>query len=633
MKRFFFVLACFVVVPILFVKFVLPRITDSGTDVVGQLPEPKVAKIDDPTDPDYIVATLIENENLIREIDPVLAKLSQAALNLELLNEDTVSVFAGKCQLRDIVSTAQGPVAATGLQIVSVETGKLQEFSATETNAGIWKRLMEHFDYFEHLRFYAIRLSDRSMLPDSFTTVVGFEAVGRTIRGTWMAIAAGGELQWQKGPAGGWVISNWDYGVFQITESEERLFEDTTSSCFSPTDREYVQRSPHYELLNRILTGDPGVFKDERQKKYFPHIATDRHPSISIVDIDSDGWDDLYVVEQWRDNMLFRNRGDGTFQEVAGEYNLDIPGEGTSACFADFDNDGDEDLFLGRSLQRSQYRENVDGKFVDRSDEKFPFKLPFLVSSLSAADFNGDGLLDIYISTYGFLGPGLRPADWTREFLDEAEGREVMRRYRAPGHNRYLSAVGPTNLLLENQGDHFKISPFSSQLGLYANSLQATWADYDADGDPDLYVANDFARDYLFRNDREAGFKDVTLEVGDESMMGFGMGAAWGDYDLDGWQDLYVSNMYSKAGLRIVEHFGQLDKRFRRSADGNRLYHNTGKRLQLASANNGPGLNVHKAGWSWGGQFMDFNNDCFPDIYVASGYFTAPEKFATDKDL
>jgi hypothetical protein len=116
-------------------------------------------------------------------------------------------------------------------------------------------------------------------------------------------------------------------------------------------------------------------------------------------------------------------------------------------------------------------------------------------------------------------------------------------------------------------------------------------------------------------------------------MMGFGMGAAWGDYDLDGRQDLYVSNMYSKAGLRIVEHFGQLDERFRRSADGNRLYRNTGDRLQLASANEGAGLKVHKAGWSWGGQFMDFNNDRFPDIYVTSGYFTAPEKFATEKDL
>lgn len=624
---------CVVVAPILFVKFVWPLISDLRTEVVVQPQEVNVAKIVDPTDPDQIVATLIESENLIREIDPLLTKLNQAGLNLELLNEDTVSLFAENCRLRDIVSIDSGQLATAGLQAVTVKTGTLQEFSARQANAGIWNRLIAQFDYFDHLKFYAIKVGDRSLLPNSFSTPVGFEAVGRTIRGTWMAIAASGELRWQPDGPGRWLISIWDFAEFRITESNQRLFEDAASICFSAADREYVQRSPHFELLTRLITDGPGIFKDEQQRKYFPHIATGRHPAISIVDIDNDGWDDLYIVEQWRDNMLFRNQGDGTFQEVAAEYNLNLPGECSSACFADFDNDGDQDLFLGRSLQRSQYLENVEGKFVDRSLEKFPFKLPYLVSSLSAADFNGDGLLDIYVSTYGFLAPGLRPAEWTREFLDEAEGREVMRRFRSPDFNRYLSAVGPTNLLLENRGDHFEKSEFSHQVGLYANTLQATWADYDADGDPDLYVANDFARDYLFRNDGDAGFKDVTLEVGDATMMGFGMGAAWGDYDLDGWQDLYVSNMYSKAGLRIVEHFGQLDQRFRRSADGNRLYRNTGDRLQLASANEGTGLQVHKAGWSWGGQFMDFNNDGFLDLYVTSGYFTAPEKFATEKDL
>jgi hypothetical protein len=91
--------------------------------------------------------------------------------------------------------------------------------------------------------------------------------------------------------------------------------------------------------------------------------------------------------------------------------------------------------------------------------------------------------------------------------------------------------------------------------------------------------------------------------------------------------------MYSKAGIRIVEQFGDLDQKFRRSADGNRLYQNGKNGLKLASANEGPGLQVHKAGWSWGGQFVDFNNDGYLDIYVTSGYFTAPKRFASDKDL
>ena len=91
--------------------------------------------------------------------------------------------------------------------------------------------------------------------------------------------------------------------------------------------------------------------------------------------------------------------------------------------------------------------------------------------------------------------------------------------------------------------------------------------------------------------------------------------------------------MYSKAGIRIVEHFGELDQNFRRSADGNRLYLNRDSNLKLASANDGPGLKVNRAGWSWGGQFVDVDNDGYLDIYVSSGYFSAPEIFASDKDL
>ena len=97
-------------------------------------------------------------------------------------------------------------------------------------------------------------------------------------------------------------------------------------------------------------------------------------------------------------------------------------------------------------------------------------------------------------------------------------------------------------------GGRFQVSEFSESIANYKNTLQATWSDFDADGDQDLYVANDFARDYLYQNNGKAGFNDVTLQFGDDTMMGFGMGASWGDYDLDGKQDLYVSNMYSKGG-------------------------------------------------------------------------------------
>ena len=126
---------------------------------------------------------------------------------------------------------------------------------------------------------------------------------------------------------------------------------------------------------------------------------------------------------------------------------------------------------------------------------------------------------------------------------------------------------------------------------------------------------------------------DVTLESGGQAMLGFGMGASWADYDLDGDFDLYASNMYSKAGKRITKQIEGLDERFFMMAEGNRLFRNDGEKFALIEDGDKPGSAGGKAGWSWGGQFADFNNDGREDIYVCSGFFTAPKKYASTVDL
>lgn len=585
-----------------------------------------------PADRSDGVAELINNEELIRELDPILGQLTRAALNLQILNAETSAHFSKDCRIRDILAIEQSANSSIlGSQTFEITTSGMATFDDAAKANGIWSVLLSSIDYFDQAKFYTIRIADRSSLPASVTSKVGFESLGKTVRGTWMAVSAQGTLTWKSNGAGGWEIETWDIGNFEALESRQRIFEDATARSLSPSDYLQTQRSDHRDIIvNAALVGRQ-AWANPRQEKYFPRGGmTGQHPSISVVDIDNDGWDDFYMVEPWGKNMLFRNRGDGTFEEVAGQYGLDVSGNDCVALFADFDNDGDQDLFLGRVLQRSIYLENQGGKFVDRSRDKFPFALPFLVTSVSAADYNRDGLLDLYVCTYGMHK---QPQKWIREFFSPEEAEYLLQAYQSEDHHRYLNATGPRNLLLENTGQGFELSPFADQVATWANTFQGTWADFDNDGDPDLYVANDFARDYLFRNDREAGFTDVTLEIGDETMMGFGMGVSWGDYDLDGQLDLYVSNMYSKAGIRITEHFEGLDKQFRRAADGNRLYQNKDGRLSLVSANEGPGLKVHKAGWSWGGQFMDFDNDGFLDLYVCSGYFTAPKMFATDLDL
>ena len=186
---------------------------------------------------------------------------------------------------------------------------------------------------------------------------------------------------------------------------------------------------------------------------------------------------------------------------------------------------------------------------------------------------------------------------------------------------------GKPNILLENRGDWIFVDA-TVERGLDQNnrrfSFAASFEDYDLDGDPDLYVANDFGRKNLYRNDG-GRFTDVAAQAGVEDLSA-GMGVAWGDYDGDGRFDLYASNMYSSAGNRIAF---QTDKVqgvpqraiavLQRFAKGNSLFENLGDgRFREV----GDICGVEMGRWAWSSLFADINNDGWEDLYVVNGYVT-----------
>ena len=435
-------------------------------------------------------------------------------------------------------------------------------------------------------------------------------------------------------------VTAWKIKSFELLESPLRIFEDVTDQIIpNQSTRTEVTRSMHEEYIIDGYLGKP-VSLYRSQAHLAPYLERDAltlHPGLAVVDYDGDGWDDLYLTVRQGRNILLKNQGDGTFRDATVEARIAVPGLSNAALFADFDNDGDPDLFLGRVLKPSLYFRNDNGVFTECSKEKFNVPLPQFANSISAVDYNRDGLLDIYVCTYGVFGKSNQDVlEKNRPFMSQAAYEEYAR--RLPGAHRYLDMVGPPNMLFVNRGETgFELAPENHSMQFYNNSFQASWADFDDDGDEDVYIANDFAPDVLVRNDGldeqgEVQFTRVTDSIGHRTMNGFGMGVDWGDYDRDGKEDLYVSNMFSKAGLRITKQVPGLDPRFHEFAEGNRLYRFDGKTFQMTSYPAKNGHPVHQAGWSWGGRLFDANNDGWLDIYTTNGYYTAPPQLSNEAD-
>jgi len=568
-------------------------------------------------------ATMVATEEVISELVAPVNRLGRALKNLEVTWDE--ELFTEGAAVRDL-SSSMAETREDSLSIRRSTWGvESEDRKLRELKEGFLAALFDGVFAFDSVKLGTLQ-GTLGNSPGTFATDLKLSARGKTMQGAQAAWTGKLSLSWQK-VVDRWLITRIEVKKLALQVIEKPLFSEVTDRVLTtPADLEKARESIHERYIREVFF--TGGTKFAYPKDYWAYITSwdslDQHTSVSVVDVDADGWDDFYVTARWGKNQLWRNRGDGTFEDIAEKVGLDIDGVCNCALFADFDNDGDKDVFIGRSLERARYFVNIDGVFYDRTDEDLDRALPYWASSMSSADVNGDGLLDLYISTYRL--PITKPFNvMATQFLDADEQVEWKRR-RGFDHPVFR-LTGPPNVLLINQGGgKFARAPQASGAELWLSSFQSTWSDYDNDGDPDLFVANDYAPDYIFRN--EGGkLIDVTRAVAGEELQGFGMGVTLGDYDNDGLLDPYFTYMYSKAGSRITEMFQGLERRMYDGVTGNKLLKNTGAGFEVA------GQDAAQAGWSWGGQFADLNNDSFLDIYVANGLYTPPAGTATEVDL
>lgn len=586
------------------------------------------------------VSDLVLAENLILKLTIELDGLNQSAKDLTLPNQTIRSMFADQIVVVDIeAEMAQVETFETlKTKVFRYDIGDQKEAAGSEVK--IWSPLLSSLQSLQDTRFYFIagQFSDES--HNEFVSQMGFEGLGQLKTGQWAAIHAKQNVTWTADPTiaeddlSRWTISRWDQVDMDLQSRDELMFRDVFATAIESSEQKQLLVSAQDEFVSRIVNGDPINLPYPDLEPFFQSDSTTLHPAVSIVDVNQDGWDDFYLMTRWEKNRLFVNQKDGTFKNLAPEYGLDID-RTSCALFADFDNDGDKDVFLGRSYSDSLLMINEDGKFVDRTSTNVKHTMPGFVTSISAADYNNDGLLDVYLSTYVGIGATVQTVDAAANFMPRKEAEQLLYWFKkASPADIWLKRPGPPNRLLVNNGNG-TFDKSDALHDVWANTFQATWCDYDDDGDVDLYLSNDFAPDCLYRNNGKRGFKDVAQQTGGNAMRGYGMGSSWGDYDNDGRQDLYVSNMYSKAGKRIIRTVpNDMDPRYLLATNGNRLFKNQqGERFDLVSGEEKDEIPVTKAGWSWGGQFSDFDNDGFLDIYVASGFYTAPKSVSCNIDL
>ena len=365
-------------------------------------------------------------------------------------------------------------------------------------------------------------------------------------------------------------------------------------------------------VLSRTVDQEMVTFRFDAIDLHFPHFSgvrksllpEDMGSGLAWGDYDNDGDDDLFAVNFSGDivegvpsgkSSLFRNDGDGTFKDVASAVGIDASIFGMSPTWADFDNDGDLDLYI------TAYGDNVllrndNGQFTNVSTQAGVNDNRFSAGA-SWADYDGDGDLDLYVTNY---------VDFIYDVSDE---RAAQRQYGAevPFTLNPSSYAAQPNSLYQNNGDG-TFTDVATEAGVddkEGRSLGATWFDFEGDGDLDLYVANDVSKNGVYQNNGDGTFTDIGAISLAADYRG-AMGLAVGDVDTDGDSDLVVTHWVAQENALYENMLGEWGDKTRVSFMDTAEVHGLGQ------------ISLHMVGWATG--LVDLDNDGILDLWVVNGH-------------
>jgi hypothetical protein len=349
------------------------------------------------------------------------------------------------------------------------------------------------------------------------------------------------------------------------------------------------------------------AFRDQCGSLAKDYLVETVGSGVALFDYNHDGLLDIFLVNgssftvldhpglPHTSSRLFRNNGDGTFTDVTEASGLANDGWGMGVAVADFDNDGHPDVFVTNFGSNRLFHNNGNGTFADVTRQA-GLEGGNWSTGCAWGDYDRDGRLDLYVARY---------VDFSRAGIPRPGSNSYCLYQGVPVACGPLGLPGLADLFYHNEGDG-RFREISAEVGLRdtdkAYGFSVSWCDFDNDGWPDIYVANDSMPNYLWHNRGNGTFEEIGMQSGC-AVSGDGrpqssMGIAIGDYDNDGWMDILVTNF---------------------AEDYNTLYHNNHGQFDDVTYAAGLGTASYSQ-LGWGAGFVDFDQDGWKDLFIANGH-------------